>query len=209
MSFHSTTILGRFYLPRVNRGSAHWMKNGSGYGHNQPPTWLFQRTRPPDAKPFPELPVNTHRGKRQIIVNPIVGVHGMRRKKIELGYPDRKPDPQGIAKSWTSYEHFMFKYFPDVECTLVLDTVLNNPTNTPMFLVPPEMSKPEIRSYMSNVYGIRDIKFVSTRNYSGMRYKNEFGIIKKAPALKATWVVVDQPVQITHKSVKAAEDEKE
>ena len=90
---------------------------------------------------------------------------------------------------------------------MVLDSVLNQETKMPMFLFTPEASRPEIRSYLKNLYGITDIKHIFVRNFSGMRYKNEIGIIKKAPALKAVWLLLDEEVQVSENSVKEKGDD--
>eukprot|EP00759_Apiculatamorpha_spiralis_P058308 PhF_6_TR9172/c0_g1_i1/m.14279 len=202
--FSQTSISLRFYLPRTwNRGGHYWNQRPSVYGKNQPPLHMYQRIRPPDPIPYPDDPVNTNFTKRQIITNPIVGIHGVMARKASYG---NNPPPKGIAMSWTNYDDFMYKYFPDVECTLVLDSVLNTPNHLPMFLFPPDVSRPEIKAYLQNLYGINGIRKIYVRNFSGTRYKNELGSIRKKDAQKAVWVMLEQPVHVQHKSVKEDAD---
>eukprot|EP00760_Papus_ankaliazontas_P035983 PhM_4_TR8127/c0_g1_i1/m.18201 len=202
---HSTCVSLRFYRPLWNQGIHKWQQRRGVFGGNQPAMWKYQRKAPPTGHPTPDAPVNKIRSRQQIVTNPIPGLHGFVTQRAANGYPERDPVPEGIARSWASYDNFMYKYFPDEECALVLDSVLNNRTKMPMFMVNSEMSKPEIVAYLRNVYGMAGIRDVITRNFAGLRYKNELGVIKKFPAKKAVWVILEEETEVLYKSVKEGE----
>lgn len=167
--------------------------------------WMYRKT-PMDPKPIPKDPKNPYFGKRRIwnVIPSRAGV--ISRKVEEWGYPHRDPPPTGIRKSREYFPYFLDRYFPDVECKLVVDTVLNNETITPAFQFPPHMSKQEIVNYLRNVYGIENIVSVHTRNVAGRRWKNELGFIRQLPDVKYAYVTLDAPVKIDFKQVKGTED---
>ena len=168
-------------------------------------TWMYRHAEM-DPKPIPKLPRNPHFGKRRMwnVIPSRAGV--VARKVQEWGFPSRDPPPTGIRQSREYYPFFCDKYFPDVTCTLVLDSVLNNETTTPQFAFPPECSKEEILNYLRNVYGFDNIVNVSVRNVSGRRWKNELGFIRQADARKIATITLDAPVKIDFKQVKGTED---
>ena len=173
------------------------MNRGHYVYNNDQNIYMYKRNRPPDPKPFRENPVNSDFSHQQILVNPIRGIHGFISGRNNQG---NKIVPKGIEYSFANFDEYMEKNFSNVECSLVLDSVMNNPTHMPMFLFPPELSKTEIKNYLQVFYHMGNIREVFVRNYSGMRYKNELGLIKKAPALKAAWVLLDEPVEISQKA---------
>ena len=174
------------------------MNRGHHVYTNEQSMYMYKRSRPPDPKPYPDAPSNTEYSSQQIVVNPIRGIHGFISRRNSQG---DKYVPKGIEYSFANFDEFMEKNFSDAECTLVLDSVLNSPTTMPMFLFPPEMSKTEIKNYLKVFYGMNGILQVFVRNYSGMKYKNELGLIKKAPALKAAWILLDEPVEISQNAL--------
>ncbi|KNH07846.1 protein kinase [Perkinsela sp. CCAP 1560/4] len=201
--FTLSSKLERFYRP-TDKGIK-MMTRGHRVYNNEQSMYSYQRSRPPDPKPFPEHPVNKEYSKKQIVVNPIRGIHGYIAQRNDQG---KNVVPKGIANSFANFDEYMAMHFSDVECTLVLDSVLNGPTQMPMFLFPPDLSKAEIRNYLEVFYGMNNILQVYVRNFSGMRYKNEIGLIRKADALKAAWVLLDEPVHLDHKSGEVLTEEK-
>jgi large subunit ribosomal protein L23 len=167
--------------------------------------WMYAK-RPMDPKPIPPNRRNPYFGPRRIW-NAIPSRAGVISRKVEeWGYPARDPPHTGIRKSREYFPFFLDRYFPDAECRLVLDSVLNNETTTPQFVFPCEMSKQEIVNYLRNIYGIENIVSVQVRNVSGRRWKNELGFIRQAPDTKLATVMLDAPVKIDFKQVKGTED---
>lgn len=168
--------------------------------------WMYQR-RPMDPKPIKKEAKSPFAAGKRHIWNAIPSAAGVVQRKVhEWGYPVRDPPPTGIRQSREHFPHFLEKYFPDVTCTLVLDSVLNNETVTPRFVFPCEVSKEEIRNYLRNVYGLENIVSLSVRNVSGRRWKNELGYIRQSPQMKIATVLLDAPVKIDFKQVKGQED---
>jgi large subunit ribosomal protein L23 len=166
---------------------------------------MYQRTKP-DPRPFPESSVNNYYGKTRLF-NPIPNKIGIiNQKVVDWGFPDRRPPPSGLRHSREYFKYFFERYFPDVECKLVVSSVLNNETAQPVFHFPSDMSKQEIVNYLSHIYGIDNVAHVATRNVKGRRYKNEVGAIKTFPDFKEAVVTLDTPVKIDFKLVKGTED---
>ena len=198
--------LNYFYKP-CNRGDlpARWAVETGRREDIHFNTWMY-RKKPMDPKPIPKSPINPYYGKRRIW-NAIPSSAGVVSRKVEeWGYPTRDPPNTGIRKSREYYPYFMDRYFPDVYCKLILDSVLNNETTQPEFLVPPHVSKQEIVSYLRNIYGIENIVSVYTRNLAGRRWKNEIGFIRMEDPVKVAVVTLDAPVKIEFKQVKGTED---
>jgi large subunit ribosomal protein L23 len=164
------------------------------------------RRVPMDPKPFPETAENNYYGKSRLF-NVIPSKVGVVNKKAEdFGWPHRRPPPTGLRESPEFFPYFFSRYFPDVDCKLVIDSVLNNDTTQPMFLVPQDMSKEEIANYLKNVYGMDNIVSISTKNYSHRKYKNEVGTIKTIAGIKSAIVLLDAPVKVDFKAIKGTED---
>jgi large subunit ribosomal protein L23 len=168
-------------------------------------TWMYRPIKR-DPLPYPEPAFNNLYG-RQRLWNAIPSKFGVASKKAhDWGYPERDPPPKGLRESPEYFPYFFDKYFPDVECRLVLDSVLNVDTTMPVFEFPPHMSKAEIANYLRNVHGFDNIVNVTTRNISGRTYKNEIGVIKQLPDVKLAHVTLDAPVRIDFKQVKTTEE---
>ena len=159
-----------------------------------------------DPKPYPEPSVNNYYGKQRLW-NAIPSKVGLINKKTEeWGYPDHAPPPRGLRQSPQYFPFFFEKYFPDVHAVLVIDSVLNSETTKPIFQFPCSMSKREISNYLTQLYGLDNIVQVHVRNHRGKFFKNELGIIKTLPDYKEAVVVLDTPVRVDLKVVKATED---
>jgi large subunit ribosomal protein L23 len=195
---------GRFYRPSWNQGQQQW-DNGQVQFFRTTAAWNFQPVKS-DPKPIREPETNNLFGKQRLW-NPIASnaiIFGAKHK--EYGWPYRKPPPTGLRRSWEYFPHWFDKYFPDVSCRLVVDSVLNTETMTPRFRFPPSMSKQEIANYLENVHGFENIDGVTTQNHSGMRYKNEIGTIKQMDDYKEADVRLDSPVIVELKTVKETSD---
>lgn len=180
-------------------------KTGFVWGHKPLALWMY-RHKKPDARPFPEPVVNNYYGRLRLW-NAIPSRVGVLRAKADAwGYPHREPPPKGLRQSREFFPFFMEKYFPDVECRLVIDSVLNVDTNTPIFEFPPHVSKLEIINYLRNIHGIDNIIDIKTKNVSGRTFKNEIGKIKMLPDVKLAFVTLDAPVRIDFKLVKTTEE---
>lgn len=194
----------RFYKPLVNQGINLW-RYRMGRIHKGTSQWQYQR-RTIDPNPFPEKPVNNYYGRTRLW-NAIPSKVGIVNKKAEdFGWPHRRPPPTGLRESQEFFPYFFSRYFPDVECKLIVDSVLNNETTDPTFLFPPNMSREEIANYLKNVYGMDNIVHVIVRNMPHRKYKNEVGTIKLTPGLKQATVILDTPVKIDFKAIKGTED---
>jgi large subunit ribosomal protein L23 len=168
-------------------------------------TWMYQHVKM-DEKPVKKLPKNPYFGARRLW-NAIPGGAGIVFSKTEnWGFPYRQPPPTGLRQSQEYFPHFMSKFFPDVTCRLLIDSVLNNETRSVVFQFPPDLSKQEIANYLRSVYGMDNVLHVSTRNYSGRRYKNEMGTIRQMPDVKVATVILSAPVKIEFKQVKGTDD---
>jgi large subunit ribosomal protein L23 len=130
----------------------------------------------------------------------------MRSKVDQWQYPYRQPPPSGLRQSKEFFPHFFNRYFPNDECRLVIDSVLNNETSQPVFHFPMHMSKLEISNYLRNVYGLENIISVDTKNFRGRYYKNEVGAIRNLPDYKEATVTLDAPVVVDFKQLKGTED---
>ncbi|EPY42757.1 hypothetical protein AGDE_01166 [Angomonas deanei] len=194
----------RFYKPLVNSGINLWRAR-MGRLHKGWDTWQYQHTKP-DPRPYPEPAVNNYYGRSRIW-NPIAGKIGLVNKKIEeWDWPKRRPPPTGLRHSPEYFPYFFDKYFPDVEVSLVLDSVLNNETTRPVFTIPQDMSKQELANYLKNIYNIDNIAQIGVRNVRGKRFKNEVGTIKSHPDYKTAVVELDSPVVVEFKHIKGTED---
>mmetsp|Transcript_2928 Transcript_2928/g.3311 ORF Transcript_2928/g.3311 Transcript_2928/m.3311 type:complete len:243 (-) Transcript_2928:64-792(-) len=194
----------RFYKPLINQGINLW-RSRMGRIHKGFALHSYRHSKM-DEKPSPEPCENNYYGRTRLW-NAIPSKVGVVNKKSEdFGWPHRRPPPTGIRQSPEYFPHFFSKYFPDVECRLVVDSVLNNETTKPVFLFPPDMSKADIGNYLKNVYGFDNIVAIHTRNLTPRRYKNEVGSIKLSAAYKQATVILDAPVKIDFKAIKGTED---
>lgn len=200
----STPRRHRFYKPLMNQGINLW-RSRMGRLHKGFGLHMYRHSKM-DPKPIQEPCVNDYFGRTRLW-NAIPSKVGVVNKKSEdFGWPHRRPPPTGLRLSAEYFPFFFSKYFPDVECRLVVDSVLNNETTQPVFLFPPDMSKAEIANYLKNVYGFENIVSIKTRNLTPRRYKNEVGSIKLSAAYKQATVVLDAPVKIDFKAIKGTED---
>ena len=194
----------RFYRPIMNSGLNLW-KWKMGRIHRGYETWEYRHTKP-DPRPMPESVVNDYFGRTRLW-NPIVSKMALINKKAEdWGYPLRDPPPTGLRRSREAFPYFFEKYFPEVECQLILDSVINNDTDTPIFIVPSDMSKAEIANYLRNLYNVENIVNITTKNVTGRRYKNEIGAIRHTGQQKLAFVKLDSPVKIELKQIKGTDD---
>lgn len=194
----------RFYRPLFNHGQDKWdskqVEKFRKQGH------YMYRPIPMDPKPIPEPETNNLYGKKRMW-NAIPSSATLAAKKHEeFGWPFRDPPPTGLRNSPEYFPYWFDKYFPDVKCRLVLDSVLNNETMEPKFHFPPDMSKQEIQNYLQNIHGFDNIDSVETRNFAGLRYKNEVGAIKQLDHYKEAVVTLDSPVVVELKQVKETAD---
>lgn len=197
-----------FYRPIRNAGPHKWERRLGRLQSGLPFMDRYRRLKM-DPKPIPEKEKNTYFGK-ETLWNPIPSAAGVWAKKsADWGWPQRDPPPRGLRQSPEYFPHFFQKYFPDVQCRLQIDSVLNNETRTPVFSFPCDMSKQEIRNYLRNIYGIDNIEKVETRNSNGQRYKNELGMIRMTLPFKRATVTLDAPVVIELKTVKETSDARE
>lgn len=200
----TASLRHRFYKPLTNQGVNLW-RSRMGQIHKAKEPWHYQR-KTIDPKPAPENPVNNYYGKMRLF-NVIPSKVGVVNKKAEdFGWPHRRPPPTGLRESPEFFPYFFSRYFPDVDCKLVVDSVLNNETTQPAFLVPQDMSKEEIANYLKNVYGMDNIVHVTTKNFSHRKYKNEVGTIKTIAGIKSAMVLLDAPVKVDFKAIKGTED---
>ncbi|KAH9586560.1 Ribosomal protein L25/L23 [Trypanosoma melophagium] len=200
----TTATRGRFYRPLVNQGINLWRRR-MGRIHAGWNTWEYQHTRP-DPRPYPEPAVNDYYGRSRLW-NPIAGKIGFVKKKAEeWGWPHQRPPPTGLRRSQEFFPYFFARYFPDVEVRLLLDSVLNNETTRPVFLIPCDMSRVELANYLKNIYGVDNIVRIQVRNMRGRRYKNEVGEIKAMDDYKVAVVELDSPVSVEFKQIKGTED---
>lgn len=168
-------------------------------------TWEYAHTKP-DPRPYPEPAVNNYFGRSRLW-NPIAGKIGIINRKAEdWGWPHRRPPPTGLRQSPEFLPYFMDRYFPDVEVRLVLDSVLNNETTNPVFLIPQDMSKQELVNYLKNLYNIDNVVRIAVHNVRGRHFKNEVGEIKSMPDYKIALVELDTPVVIEFKQIKGTDD---
>jgi large subunit ribosomal protein L23 len=194
----------RFYRPIMNSGINLW-KAKMGRTHRGYETWVYRHSKP-DPRPAPESVLNDYFGRTRLW-NPIVSKMALINKKAEdWGYPERDPPPTGLRRSREAFPFFFEKYFPETEVHLILDSVINNETDTPIFTVPSNMSKAEIANYLKNIYNVENIVHISTKNISGQRYKNEIGVIRITPQQKLAFVRLDSPVTIRLNQIKGSDD---
>jgi large subunit ribosomal protein L23 len=195
---------GRFYRPFYNHGQDVWNQQQVQL-HFDKAHWLYQ-PREMDPKPIPEPEENNLYGKKRLW-NPVQSSATVAAQKHEeFGWPYREPAPTGLRRSWEYFPYWFERYFPNVQARLVVDSVLNNETMEPRFRFPATMSKQEISNYLQNVHGFEGIDAVETRNYSGLRYKNEIGTIKQMEDYKEATVRLESPVLIELKQVKETSD---
>lgn len=200
----STQRRGRFYRPILKSGPGHFKQRQTEVA--QPPrVWEYQPTFM-TPRPEPVSPTNNYFGKLRLW-NPILSEGDIMKTKVDQwDYPYRQPPPSGLRDSKEYFPHFFDRYFPNVECRLVIDSVLNNETTQPVFHFPLHMSKLEIANYLRNVYGLENIINIETRNYRGRYYKNEVGAIRNLPDYKEATVTLDAPVVVDFKQLKGTED---
>uniref|UniRef100_A0A7S1KY29 Uncharacterized protein n=1 Tax=Neobodo designis TaxID=312471 RepID=A0A7S1KY29_NEODS len=200
----SGAVRGRFYRPDWTHGQSHFNK-GQVQMHGAQAHWFFKPVKSA-PKPIREPETNNLYGKQRLwnAIPSNAVIFGAKHK--EYGWPHRKPPPTGLRRSWEYFPHWFDKYFPDVPCRLVVDSVLNNETMTPRFRFPPHVSRREITNYLQNVHGFENIDGVETRNYTGLRYKNEIGTIKQLEDYKEAEVRLDSPVIVELKTVKETSD---
>jgi large subunit ribosomal protein L23 len=195
---------GRFYRPFFSHGQDLWDRKQVQF--HQPQAWWQYKHQKMDPKPIPESELNNLYGKKRLW-NPIPSATVLAaRKHEEFGWPHRDPPPTGLRKSWEYFPHWFDKYFPNVQCRLVIDSVLNKETTRPSFRFPCHVSKQEITNYLQNVHGFENVTRVTTRNIAGMQYKNEVGAIKQMEDYKEVQVTLDSPVIIELKQVKETSD---
>eukprot|EP00758_Cryptobia_borreli_P002281 Tbor_TRINITY_DN2913_c0_g1::TRINITY_DN2913_c0_g1_i1::g.1081::m.1081 len=200
----SQQIRTRFYRPVLNSGWNQFKKR-FGMIHNIEAIWDYKHI-PMDPKPKKEIPVNTYWGEKRIW-NAIPSKIGIVNKKAEeWDYPYRQPPPAGLRRSKEYFPHYFNQHFPNIECRLVIDSVLNNETKNPVFHFPMHMSRLEIRNYLKNVYQLDNIISVRTRNIKGRYFKNEVGTIKSMPDYKEAIVKLDAPVKVDFKQIQGTED---
>lgn len=197
----------RFYRPLLGHGVDQF-KHKWGCIYKEQEVWAY-RHRKIDPRPFPDPPINDYYG-RQRLWNAIPSKVGFVAKKArEWGYPHRDPPPTGLRQSREFFPYFMEQYFPDVECKLVLDSVLNTPTRYVKFGFPPHMSRKEIGNYLRNIYGFDNIRAIVKYTARGQRYKNEIGTIKTIPDEKIATVILDDPVEVVVNPLKKSNEEED
>lgn len=200
-----TPLRNRFYKPIREHGQERWKYYKQGLVHRGFETYSYQRKTREDL-PLKENSLNTYFGKRTMW-NPIPGKIGVVNKKAaDWGYPHREPPPAGLRQSQEYFPFFFNRYFPETECKLMVDSVLNNETHAPMFAFPPDVSREEITNYLRNIYGIDSIVGIGVRNVAGRRFKNEVGKIKMLPEQKIATVILDTPVIVDFKQIKGTDD---
>lgn len=194
----------RFYKPIMNAGVNLW-KAHQGRSHRGFEIWDYKHSKL-DPRPAPETSVNSYFGRTRLW-NPLVSKMAIINKKSEdWGYPLKEPPPTGLRRSPEYFPYFMAKYFPNVECNLLFDSILNTETTRPVFMFPSDMSKQEIALYLKNLYNIDNIVSVQTKNIAGRRYKNEVGAIKLTEQKKLAFVTLDTAVKIELKQIKGTDD---
>ena len=208
-------LAARFYMPyhEERYGEATWIlgsndKAGQHQSHARG-LWRWQEIPIEHEKPLKKSPKNPVYG-RDRLWNAIPSEAGVNiRKAKEWGWPHAEPPPMALRNSREYFPHWFERYFPSAACRLDVDSVVNEETTLVRFIVDPEMSRQEIMHYLENIYGIDDIKHVTTKNYAGTTYKNELGAIKQQPAYKVAYVRLEHPVKLELKTVKGVEDTKD
>lgn len=199
----------KFYKPIADHSQAAF--------HRKQPRFLWKQDARPwrfipqgrDPIPFPEDEANPFFGKKRIPNILPSANEFMARKHADWGWPDRKPPPTGLRRSWEYFPHWFEKYFPSVRARLVIDSVLNAETTHPRFVFPPNVSREEAVNYLRNVHGMDNIDpdaNTEKRNYAGIPYKNEVARVKQLPDYKEITVPLTEPVMVELKQVKDTSD---
>jgi large subunit ribosomal protein L23 len=130
----SSRTLSQFYRP-INTEASAKVPRKFGYKYTDFMIWKYRPIKPLGI-PKPLKETNPYFGPERL-PNYIPSAAEVWRKKAEdWGYPNRTPPPRGLRESPEYFPYFFEKYFPETDCRLVLDTVINTDTREPCFPIP-------------------------------------------------------------------------